>query len=232
MKFRSLWPVAVEYGLNGGKGMKQGDAVLIRVPEVARPMLEPLYESVLRNGGNPIVELIPTGLEHRLLAIGSEEQIQYRPDGMLRGRIADINHRIQIISDHKVNEHKDIDPAKRAAHAAAFGPYRALADAKEDAKQYSWTLGLYGTPAMAAEANLSLEAYWEQIVHACYLDDFNPVQRWRETQQEITRIQSTLTSLDMQQLHIEAEGTDLTLTLGPKRRWLGGTVGETEKRSF
>ena len=35
---------------------------------------------------------------------------------------------------------------------------------KENAGRFTWTLGLYGTPAMAAEAGLSEEEYWQQII--------------------------------------------------------------------
>src|SRR5437588_515806 len=58
---------------------------------------------------------------------------------------------------------------------------------KENQGRFTWTLGLYGTPAMAAEAGLDEQAYWEQIIHACFLDDADPIARWREVQERIER---------------------------------------------
>jgi aminopeptidase len=39
---------------------------------------------------------------------------------------------------------------------------------------------MYGTEAMAKEAGLSLEEYWNQIISACFLDEADPVQKWKE----------------------------------------------------
>ena len=58
---------------------------------------------------------------------------------------------------------------------------------KENAGRFSWTLGLYGTPAMAAEAGMSSEEYWEQIIHACFLDEQDPIARWREVGRTLER---------------------------------------------
>ena len=33
---------------------------------------------------------------------------------------------------------------------------------------------------MAKEANLSEEEYWDQIIKACFLDEDDPVKKWKE----------------------------------------------------
>ena len=116
----------------------------------------------------------------------------------------------------------DVDPQKMMRHQAAQMPMMGWRQEKEAAGLLHWTIGLWGTAGMAAEAELSLEQYWEQIIRACFLDDSDPIVRWRETQAEITRYRAWLNSLAIERLHVEAEGTDLWLTIGSKRRWLGG----------
>ncbi len=37
---------------------------------------------------------------------------------------------------------------------------------------------------------MSTDEYWEQIIHACYLDDDEPIKRWRETAREQDRGQA------------------------------------------
>jgi aminopeptidase len=93
---------------------------------------------------------------------------------------------------------------------------------KENAGRFSWTLGLYGTPAMAAEAGMDLEQYWEQIVHACFLDVEDPIARWREVGERVGRTREWLDSLQIERVHVEGEDVDLRVTLGERRRWLGG----------
>ena len=54
-------------------------------------------------------------------------------------------------------------------------PYNEWMDEKENNQKMTWTLGLYGTSAMAKEAGMTLEEYWNQIIKGCYLDNPNPV---------------------------------------------------------
>jgi aminopeptidase len=93
---------------------------------------------------------------------------------------------------------------------------------KENEGRFSWTLGLYGTEAMAAEAEMGLEQYWEQIVHACFLDQDDPIARWREIGRTIERTREALDALDIARLHVEGEDADLWVSVGDQRRWLGG----------
>ena len=76
---------------------------------------------------------------------------------------------------------------------------------------------------MAKEAGLSLEAYWGEIATACFLDDPDPIRRWRETFREIGRIKRRLDGSEIEGLHVEGEGVDIRFKVGADRRWLGGT---------
>ena len=94
---------------------------------------------------------------------------------------------------------------------------------KENQGKFSWTLALYGTPAMAKEAGMSEKAYWQQIINACYLDKKDPVGTWRKVQAEIRRVAQKLNDLNIDSIRIEAPGTDLTVGFHPKHKWIGGT---------
>lgn len=102
-------------------------------------------------------------------------------------------------------------------------PLMAWRQEKEAAGLLHWTIGLWGTAAMAAEAGLSIEDYWQQIITACYLDDPDPIARWRETLERIHGYRDWLNSLPIDRLHLEAEGIDLWIKLGENRRWVGGS---------
>ena len=75
---------------------------------------------------------------------------------------------------------------------------------------------------MAAEAGLSLEGYWEQIIQACFLDDPDPKARWREVSQQLDRYTAALHALPIDRLHMQGPDVDLWLTLGEMRRWAAG----------
>jgi aminopeptidase len=76
---------------------------------------------------------------------------------------------------------------------------------------------------MAAEAGLSIEDYWAEVVAACFLDEPDPIARWREVSTEIDRWCEALNALDIERLHVEGDDIDLWITLGDGRRWLGGS---------
>jgi aminopeptidase len=75
---------------------------------------------------------------------------------------------------------------------------------------------------MAAEAGLSLEAYWEQIIEACYLREDDPVSKWKNVQAEIETIKDKLDALEIEKLHIKGEDVDLHVQIGAARKWLSG----------
>ena len=102
--------------------------------------------------------------------LASEDQLKFFPAKYVRGLIDQIDHSIGIISETDKHELEGIDPKKIMLRNIAFKPAKEWRDAKENAGKFTWTLALYGTPAMATEAKMSLEKYWDQIIKACFLD--------------------------------------------------------------
>jgi aminopeptidase len=70
---------------------------------------------------------------------------------------------------------------------------------------------------------MSLEEYWQQIIKACFLDDPDPIARWRSTGEQIYHFRDWLNSLAIERVHIEGEDVDLWVTIGERRRWVGGS---------
>lgn len=213
--------LVVNFGLNNGKGMKKGEVVFISVPEFAKPILKPIYIEVLKNGGYPIVHFMPDDFAATLYTYGTDEQISYFPEKLLKGRVDEINHHIIILGDKNPKELESIDPKKVMLYQKSLLPYRQWRDVKENKGEFSWTLCLYPSSAMATEAKMDLQEYWTKIIDACYLNETNPVKKWQEIQKEVRRIISKLDSLDVEKFHIEGENVDLWITLGEKRRWIG-----------
>ena len=67
---------------------------------------------------------------------------------------------------------------------------------------------------MAAEARLSIEEYWEQIIKACFLDLEDPVARWREVRAADQRHRDRLNALPIERLHVEGADADLWIATG------------------
>jgi len=214
--------VLIRFGLNDGKGIKKGDVVFLQVPECAKPMLSALSNSVLRAGGNPIIQYIPDGISKDFFNLAGDKQLNFFPGKYLRGRIDEIDHSVSIEAEENPHELEKVDPKKIMQRSKSFRLYKEWRDEKENRKKFSWTLALYGTEAMAKEAGMTLKEYWGEIINACYLNDKNPVKKWGEIVKEINRVKDRLNNLKVRKLHVEAMGTDLIVGLDGNRKWLGG----------
>jgi len=215
--------VLVGFGLGGGNGIKPGDVVLVQVPEAAKPLFAPLRDVVLQAGGNPLMQFLPDGVDvARVYDIATPEQLAFFPATYYRGLVDQIDHRISIIAEADKYEFSRVSASKIMAMANAQKPYREWLNVAEAAGRYTWTLGMYGTPAMAADVGMSEEEYWQEIIQACYLDKADPIAVWRDLQIELQRICTKLDGLEIVSLHVEGEGIDLTVGLGAGRRWLAG----------
>lgn len=221
--------VLIKFALWGGKGVKPGETVCLQVPESARPLLTPLVASVLEAGANPVIHYQPDGhdrwesVDRVFYEKGTLEQITYMPKNYLLARIQDCDHFVGILSSWNPKELEGIDSAKIMARQKAVKFYKDARTDKENAGKLTWTLALYGTEAMAAEANMSLEEYWQQIIEACYLNETDPIKKWQETFDLMEEYRTKLTSMKIQSVHVTGADMDLTVKIGSNRQWLGGS---------
>ncbi|KKU37023.1 MAG: Thermophilic metalloprotease (M29) superfamily [Candidatus Amesbacteria bacterium GW2011_GWA1_46_35] len=220
---RKYAQVLVNFALNSGKGIKRGDIVRLNVSESAKPLYIEIRNQILRSGGHVISNYLPDDVSREFFELASIPQLKFFPGKYLKGLADQIDHSISIISETNKHELEGINPVKIMLKSASAKPYIEWLDAKENADIYTWTLALYGTPAMAKEAGLSLKEYWDQIIKACFLDEQDPIKKWQSVFVQNSRILKKLNSLKIDKLHINGEGVDLWVKLGPNRKWLGGS---------
>jgi aminopeptidase len=219
--------VLVDFALGGGSGIHRGDVVRVTAPESAKPLYAELAKAVWRGGGHVIGAYLPDdddriNVSRDFFELASDEQLDHFNARYMRGLVDEMDHQVTVLADADPHALDAVDPAKIMRQGAAMRPLLDWRGEKENAGRFSWTLGLYGTPAMAAEAGMSLERYWEQIIHACFLDVEDPIARWREVGERIDRTREWLDSLAIERVHVEGEDVDLRVVLGERRRWLGG----------
>ncbi|MCW3031266.1 MAG: aminopeptidase [Solirubrobacterales bacterium] len=219
--------VLVDFALGGGEGMRSGEVVRIAAPESAKPLYAELAKAVWRGGGHVISAYRPdddahVNLSRDFFELADDAQLDRFNSSYMRGLVDEMDHQITVLAEADPHALDAVDPAKIMRQGAAMRPLLDWRGEKENAGRFSWTLGLYGTPAMAAEAGMSLQEYWEQIVHACFLDAEDPIARWREVGERVSATREWLDSLAIERLHVEGEDVDLRVSVGERRRWLGG----------
>ncbi|MEK7096311.1 MAG: aminopeptidase [Patescibacteria group bacterium] len=216
--------ILVNFALGGGTGIKPGDVVYLQSPLSALPFYRTLRRAILDSGGLMIGSLGDdmSGAAKYFYDHASDAQLSAFLPKYAKGLVAEVDHRIAVIADHDVHELDKVDPKKMMLVQKSAKPMMDWFNKKENNGLYTWTLALYGTPSMAKEAGLSLQDYWQQIINACYLDQPNPIAKWREISAEVQRVATKLTDLQISDLQVKGKDVDLHITVGEKRRWLGG----------
>lgn len=218
----------VDFALADGVGVAPGETVLVTGSEETKPLFAEVCRAVWRAGGNVIQQLRIAqderfNLEKSFYELASDAQLDHFSAKYQRGLIDEIDHYVYIDGSDHPRALAGVDPQRMLRHDASRMPSIEWRQEKERAGLLHWTLALWGTEAMAAEAGITVAEYWDQITRACFLDDPDPVARWRETLAAIHRQRDWLNTLAIDRLHLESEGTDLWLTLGPRRQWVGGS---------
>lgn len=221
--------VFVNFALGTGAGIKKGDVVRISCPEYAKPLYIELYRAVIKAGGHVLPAYYPNddrkefNPSRDFFEFASDEQLRFFPKKYWQGLVATIDHTISIIADVDKQALKGIDAKKMMMRGETMKEIRTWLDKKEDAGKFSWTLGLYGTPAGAKEAGLSEKAYWNEIIKACYLDKKDPVAEWKKTIKQMSLIGNKLNKLPVEKLHIEGPDADLWIGMDKDRKWIWST---------
>jgi aminopeptidase len=213
----------IKFALGSGEGIKKGEVVFMMVPLVAQDMMPFLRRSVLEAGGHPLFGLtFDDQRERDFYEVGSEEQIEFAPEIYFKGLVDQIDHVVRILGEKDKYLLKGIDSKKIVAGQHALKSLRGFYLEKEKQEKLTWVLASYGTEAEATDARMPLEAYWDQIIKACYLDIEDPVKKWKEISIEQKRVMKILDSMKIEKVHVESEHVDLWVQIGSTRKWLGG----------
>ena len=218
----------VDYALGGGTGIARGDVVLINAPDRAKAFYIELSKAVWRSGGHVLSGYRPaddadSALPRAFYDLADDDQLDFFARDYWRGVIDQSDHFLHVRCETDPHALSDVPPAKIMRSRQARRPLQEWQVAKENAGNFTWTIGLYGTEQMAAEAGMGIEEYWEQIIAGCFLDEPDPVPRWREVNAQIEAQCERLSALPIERIHVEGDDVDLWLTLGEQRRWIGGS---------
>ncbi len=227
--------VMVNFALGGGKGIKKGEVVRVSATESGKPLFAAICNAIVKSGGHVISNYSPDdeqGDKRRAESFtrffyenAKDHQLDFFPKAYLKGIAEQIDHSLYIFSDADPHALKGVDPKKIMRRGLAMKPYKDWLNQKEWNNKFTWTICLYGTPAMAKEAGISEKEYWNQIIKACFLDEKDPIKKWKSVYKEIDMFRGKLNKLSPQidKLHAVGEDMDLWITLGEKRSWMAGS---------
>mgnify|MGYP001400412394 CR=1 FL=1 len=214
--------VLINFALNSGAGVRKGAVVQCSVPDVAKPIALALQNTLLKAGANPIMRLLPTGFDRDFYTLASEEQLVFFPHEFSKARANLIDHQIGIIAEPEPSALAQVDPHKIMLARNTQKPYNDWLVDKENRGKFTWTVALWGVEAKANEVGLSLEEYWQQIIQACFLNEPDPVAKWRETLLIQEEIKQKLNQMRIEYVLVKGDDVDLKIKIGANRIWQGG----------
>ncbi|HTL39619.1 MAG TPA: aminopeptidase [Methylomirabilota bacterium] len=227
--------VLINFALGSGQGIKKGEVVRVSATESAKSLFLAVCNAVVDAGGHVISDYSPDnerGDKRRNESFtryfyenAKDHQVDFFPAKYLKGLIDEMHHSVFLLANSDPHALKGVDPKKIMRRGMTLKPFMDWRNQKEWDGNFTWTIGLYGTPAMAHEAGLSEKAYWDQIIKACFLDHKDPIAKWKQVYHDLEVIRAKLNKLAPQTetLHAVGPDMDLWIKLGAKRQWLGGS---------
>jgi aminopeptidase len=219
-KYADTMVWGLETARKGGK-IKPYEVATIRYDMDALDLAEAVHRRLLDKKINVVMRALSSpAMEKDFYSISDDRMLRFVPPGELELTGA-LNGYIALRAPASLTHLKDVDPKKFGTVAVARKEVRELMDRREEQGKFSWTLCMYPTPELAKQAGLTLKQYAAQVEKACFLDEKNPVARWKEIHRDCTEIKKWLYSLKITTIHVGSKNTDLEIELGEKRKFLG-----------
>jgi aminopeptidase len=177
--------------------VKAGDVCTIEGGSAAEPLLQAVYEEVLKAGGNPIVQM---ALEEQAPAF-----FEHASEWVVEN--ADV--RIAVMASQNTRALSQVPPERQTRMQAARQRLMARMMERSAEGSYRWALTLFPTHAYASEAGMSLSDYEDFYYGACLATEGDPIAAWKRQSEETERLKEWIEGRS--EVHVTGEGTDLKL---------------------
>src|SRR3954465_1526883 len=196
--------------------VQPGDVTVIQSTTIAEPLVQAIYEEVLRAGGHPVFQITPEGALSSFYELASDEQLDFvAPPQAWTYTESDV--RIAVMAEENTRALTRSDPAKQSRAQKARKPLLEAAMKRSAEGTHRWALTLYPTHAFAAEADMSLAQYEEFFYRACLAYDDDPVTAWERQSEQVRRLAEWMEGRE--EGHVVGPGTDIRLNVSG-RHWI------------
>ncbi len=204
-----------------GKRFKKGDIILVRHHAAALDLAEIIHRRILAMGMHPVMRLsLTSNMEKNFFSLADSRQLIFKAPGDME-LYRNLSGSIFLHAPESLTHLSAVDPKKIGRHSVALKPFRDIMDTREAEGLFGWTLCVLPTGELAKHAQLSLAAYSDQIVKACWLHRRDPVSQWQRIFKDAQAVKKWLNALPVTRFHIESDNIDLVITPGDRRRWIG-----------
>lgn len=202
---------------------KKGDIITVKYYNSALSLAEAVYVRLLERGFNPIMKRFGSDvMDKAFYTLANNKQLTF-VGPWEKSYYNSLNGSMFINAPTSLTNLKDVDPKKMAKAAVAMKFVRNIITKREAEGLFGWTLCTFPTDELAKQAKLTLNQYSNQIAKACYLNAKDPVQSWKDLFKEAVKIKKWINRItkETKHFHVESANTDMVITPGEKRRWMG-----------
>jgi aminopeptidase len=205
IRLQRLAQVLVHYSL----GIKKGDRLAIETSPRAAPLVREVVREAMRAGAYPETVIGLPGVREIRLKEGSDEQLSYIP-ALRRMIVEEYEAQLQIEASENTKGLSGVDPQRVAVSQMAARDLIPTYLQRMADRALRSCIAMYPTDAQAQDANMSLSDFEDFVYHACFLDDADPVARWKELSQQQERLVQWLNGKHT--IHLRGSDTDLTFS--------------------
>ncbi len=165
--------------VNYSTGVQPGWLVRISAEPIATPLVEAIYQAVVKAGGHPMVRLTPQSLSNTFFKHATDDQLTYL-NPVAKFEIETINASIGLWADVNTKAMSNVDPKKQGKSYAARKPIMDIFMHRAASGELKWAGSQFPTQASAQDAEMSLEEYADFVFKAGHLDKPDPAAEWRK----------------------------------------------------
>jgi aminopeptidase len=210
IKLNRLANVLVNYSTK----VKAGDWVHINAGWQAIPLVKEAVTYILRAGGNPSVSLESSDLNEVFMAQAGNAQLQWLPPLDIH-MIKNANVWIIIEAPENTRAMSNVDPAKQQVRNEAYSKWTEVYAKRSASKELRWVTTNYPCQALAQDAGMSLSDYENYIYQSTFADQVDPVQCWRDLQNEQGRLSAWLAG--KKSVSIRGPQADITFSIAGRK---------------
>ena len=190
--------------------VQAGETVAIRATPLAAPLVEAVFRELLLVGAYPLPLIELESFEEMLLKGGNDDQLS-NAYPMWRVMEGEIDAQLSIESKSNTKSLSGVDPSRVAKRRQALRQVAGVLRKREQSKTFKWSTTLFPTAAYAQDAEMSLRDFEEFVFDVCFLNDPDPIARWKEVSMQQQRLVDWLVGHN--RVHILGDGTDLKLSI-------------------
>ncbi len=196
--------------------LKKGESILITGEVATLPLIRECYAVALELGGHPTTMLGDPTISELSLKLSSEEQMKFiQPHIMTLYEKVDAI--LTIMGTSNTRNMSNIPAERIRLSTQSRGPLTKIYFERMRTGSMRWCGTLFPTLGNAQEASMSINDYEDFVFNACKLLDDDPIQRWKEVDEQQERICKIMDA--KKTLHIKSKDTDLRMRIDG-RKWV------------